>query len=134
MRLKIDKMINDIAAGARTSARKVVMSLIKALNKEDFRTARKYVSDDFYFEGVLGSRDSTEDYFNDMEKKKLKYEIKKAFVNKDDVCLLYNLTMSGVTIFGCGWYHVKGDKISSLRVVFDPRPILELSDKNINSN
>ena len=122
-------MTNDISTGARTNARKVVMSCIKALNKEDFRAARKYVSDDFYFEGVLGSRNGAEAYFNDMEKMKLKYDIRKAFVSKNDVCLLYDLTMSGVTLFGCGWYHIEGDKINSLRVVFDPRPILELSDK-----
>jgi hypothetical protein len=42
-----------------------------------------------------------------------------------DVCLLYDLTMSGKTIFGCGWYEVRQGKVVHLRVVFDPRPFLE---------
>jgi limonene-1,2-epoxide hydrolase len=125
-------MENDTVT--RTNAKEIVTSCIKALNEEDFKTARKYVTDNFSFVGVLGSRDGADAYFNDMEKMKLKYDIKKVFVNENDVCLLYDLTMSGVTLFGCGWYHVEGDKINSLKVVFDPRPILELSDKNKKSN
>jgi tRNA G37 N-methylase TrmD len=107
-------------------AKEAVMSCIEAINEEDFTTARKYVSDDMVFQGVLGSRDGAEAYFNDMEKMKLKYNVKKVFVDDNDVCLLYDLTMSGLTIFGCGWYHVMDDKIVSLKVVFDPRPVLEL--------
>jgi len=60
---------------------------------------------------------------------KLKYKILKAFEDENDVCLLYDLTMSGLTIFGCGWYLVQGGKIKSLRVVFDPRPVLA-QDRN----
>ena len=83
---------------------------------------------------MLGSRNGAAAYFSDMEKMKLKYNVKKVFVNGDDVCLLYDLTMSGITIFGCGWYHIEGDKINSLRVVFDPRPVIEMQDKNKKNN
>ncbi len=125
-------MANDTLTA--TGAGEIVMACINALNREDFKAARKYTTDNFSFVGVLGSRNGAEAYFNDMEKMKLKYDVKKVFVNGDDVCLLYDLTMSGITIFGCGWYHVDGDKINSLRVVFDPRPILELSDKSNKTN
>ena len=118
----------------KTNAKEIVLSCVKALNEEDFKTARKYMTEDFSFIGVLGSRDGAAAYFNDMEKMKLKYDIKKAFVDGNDVCLLYDLTMSGVTLFGCGWDHVTGDKIDSLKVVFDPRPILEQSDKVKRAN
>jgi len=119
---------------ASVNAKEIVMACIKALNEEDFKTARKYVANDFSFTGVLGSRNGAEAYFADMEKMKLKYDIKKIFVNENDVCLLYDLTMQGIIIFGCAWYHVEGDKINSLRVIFDPRPVLELGDKNKGSN
>jgi hypothetical protein len=112
-----------------TSAKELVISCIKALNEEDFNSARSYMSNDFKFEGVLGSRDSAEAYFEDMKKMKLKYRIKKAFVDDDDVCLLYDLTMSAVNIFGCGWYHVEDGKINKLKVIFDPRPLLEKPGK-----
>jgi len=125
-------MENNVAT--RANAKEIVMSCIKALNEEDFKIARKYITEDFSFMGVLGSRDGAEAYFSDMEKMKLKYDIKKVFVNENDVCLLYDLTMSGIVLFGCGWYHVKGDKIDSLKVVFDPRPILEQSDKVKRAN
>ena len=118
-----------MTTATKTNAKEIVMCCVKALNEEDFKTARKYMTEDFSFIGVLGSRDGAAAYFNDMENMKLKYDIKKTFVDENDVCLLYDLTISGVTLFGCGWYHVEDDKINSLKVVFDPRAIFELSDK-----
>jgi len=125
-------MTNDTAT--TTNAKEIVLSCVKALNDEDFKTARKYMTEDFSFVGVLGTRNGAEAYFNDMEKMKLKYDIKKAFVDENDVCLLYDLSMSGIILFGCGWYHVEDGKINSLKAVFDPRPVLELSDKNKRAN
>lgn len=107
----------------------VVLACVRAINDEDLATARKYVSDDFSFVGVLGARNGADAYFKDMEKMKLKYHIRKSFLNGDDVCLLYDLDMGGSTIFGCGWYHLKNGKITSLKVVFDPRPVLEAANK-----
>jgi hypothetical protein len=74
---------------------------------------------------VLGSRTGAEAYFDDMKRLRLKYDVKKAFVDGPDVCLLFDLTMRGKTLFTCGWYQVQQGKIVSLRVVFDPRPILD---------
>lgn len=112
------------------NAKEIVMSCINALNEEDFDKARKFVNENMRFIGVLGSRNGAEEYFADMRKMKLKYHIKKVFENGDDVCLLYDLDISGISIFGCGWYHVRNGKIDTLQVVFDPRPILESSRKN----
>jgi len=94
------------------------------LNQEHFREARQAVNDDLAFIGVLGSRNGADVYFSDMERMKIKYEVKKAFADGEDVCLLYDLLLNGVTIFGCGWYHLVNGKISTIRVVFDPRPLL----------
>jgi len=33
--------------------------------------------------------------------------------------------MGKETIFSCGWYQLSGGKISTFKVVFDPRPVLE---------
>jgi len=107
------------------STKELVSSFIKALNEEDFATARSYVYDNFSFDGVLGSRDSADAYFKDMEKMRFKYDIKKTFTDGDDVCLLYDINMQGTNIFTCGWYKVQNGKIKSLKVVFDPRPVLE---------
>jgi hypothetical protein len=113
------------AALSRTSAKEVVMACIKALNAGDFETARTYVNDDMEFDGILGSRHGADAYFQDMQKMRLKYHVRKAFEDGNDVCLLYDLEISGKTIFGCGWYRLAQGKISHLKVVFDPRPLLD---------
>ncbi len=102
----------------------VVLSFLEALNNEDFKTVRQYLSDDMVFDGVLGHREGADTYVDDMRKMKFKYKVLKAFADEDDVCVLYDINMSGTTIFTAGWYKVHDNKIKSLRVVFDPRPII----------
>lgn len=54
------------------------------------------------------------------------YEIDKVFANENDVCVIYNIDMFGKDkILNCGLYHLDHGKISSLNVIFDPRPVLE---------
>jgi limonene-1,2-epoxide hydrolase len=116
-----------------TSAMNTVMSFIRHLNGEDFDAARKCVDDDLKFEGVIGSRNGADVYFEDMKKMKLKYHVLKTFADGEDVCLMYDISMSGITIFSCGWYKVEHNRITSFRVVFDPRPLLHQSVKNSSS-
>jgi limonene-1,2-epoxide hydrolase len=106
-------------------SKETVLSFIKALNEEDFEEARKYVSDDLKFIGVMGTRDGADTYFEDMKKMKFKYNIHKAFADGTDVCLFYDINMSGKKIFSSGWYHVEDNKITWFKVLFDPRPLLE---------
>ena len=106
-------------------AKTTVLAFIDAMNKEDFDKARQYVTDDISFMGVLGTRHGAGPYFEDMKKMKFKYDIKKAFADGNDVCLLYDIDMGKATIFSCGWYQLTGGKISTFKVVFDPRPVLE---------
>lgn len=117
------------SATVENDAREIVFSFIEALNDEDFAAAKKYLSHDMLFAGVMGSRNGAEAYMQDMEKMKFKYDIKKTFINGDEVCLFYDIDMSGTTIFCCGWYQLERGKIKSFKVVFDPRPLLEKSDK-----
>ena len=117
------------AESAISSAKEIVLTFIKVLNQEDFDTAKDCLSKDMVFDGVLGHRDGADTYIQDMRKMKFKYKIKKTFEDGNDVCLLYDIDMSGTNIFTCGWYQIKYNKIKSLKVVFDPRPVLEKSDK-----
>jgi limonene-1,2-epoxide hydrolase len=111
------------------SAREIVLYFLRALNDEDFAAAKKQADDEMIFAGVMGTRNGAEAYFNDMAHMKLKYAIKKVFADGDDVCVFYDITMAGLSIFSCGWYHVKEEKIDSIKVIFDPRPLLEQSAK-----
>lgn len=112
-----------------SSAKVVVLSFIKALNQEDFKTAHGFLASDMKFEGVMGSRNSADAYIGDMERMKFKYDVKKVFADGDDICLFYDINMGGATIFCSGWYKVAGEKITWFKVIFDPRPLLEKQDK-----
>jgi limonene-1,2-epoxide hydrolase len=106
-------------------AAKTVKGFLKALNDEDFKTARNYLTDDVKFIGVMGARDGGDVYIADMEKMKFKYDIKKVFEDDDDVSAFYDINMGGKTILCSGWYHLSHNKIKSMKVIFDPRPLLE---------
>lgn len=117
------------ATDVAQDAKETVLSMVDAINDLDFAKARQYAHTDMQFIGVMGSRDGADAYFKDMEKMKLKYAVKKAFVDGDDVCLLSDLQIDGKTILCCSWYQVKGDKVKTLKVIFDPRPLMENAGK-----
>ena len=108
--------------------KEVVLGLGKALNDESFQIARRYVSDDMKYVGPFGSRDGAEAYLQEIERLRLKFDIQKIFADDENVCVLYDITVSGITLFACGWFQVNAGKVSSLRVTFDPRPLVALSE------
>jgi hypothetical protein len=114
---------------ALTETGDMVLNFIQAMNAEDFNEARKFAADDMKFIGVMGSRDGADAYFNDMQHMKFKYDVKKVFADDEDVCLFYDIDMGGITAFSCGWYHLKDGKIDTIRVLFDPRPVIEAQQK-----
>jgi len=105
-------------------AKDLVLSLARALNAEDFQAARDYLSDNLTFVGVFGSSDGAEPFLRDMERLRIKFDISRLFGDGEDISVFYNLTTSGVTLFACGWFQVREGKVSSVRIVFDPRPLL----------
>ena len=105
-------------------ARLLVQDFINALNAEDFAAARACLDDNMQFTGVLGSREGADNYINDMSRMKFKYDIKKIFADDSDVCLWYDINMGDKTVLTAGWYQVRQARITSLRVLFDPRPVL----------
>lgn len=123
-RLKKNLLMNDQITSSADS-KKIVLDFIAAMNQFNYQKARSYVTDDLSFIGVLGTRNSADAYFNDMEKMKFQYKIIKTFSDGDDVCLIYDINMGEQTIFCCGWYQLINGRIKSFRVVFDPSPLLE---------
>src|SRR6185312_2779649 len=91
---KINFMEND---QSKSSAKEVVLSFIDNLNKENFDAARECISDGLQFKGVMGSRDSGDAYMKDMEKMRMKYDLKKVFEDGNDVCVFSDITQAGVT-------------------------------------
>ena len=104
--------------------KEVVLGLGKALNDENYEAARRYVSDSMKYIGPLGSRDGAEAYLHEIERLHLKFDIHKIFADNQDVCVLYDITASGIKLFACGWFQVEAGTVTSMRVTFDPRPLL----------
>ncbi|MFP3834461.1 nuclear transport factor 2 family protein [Chryseobacterium sp. SIMBA_028] len=97
---------------------------IQYLNEENFEKAESCLDPTFTFAGVLGTRDGASVYMNDMKQMKFKYHIIQTFTAGEDVCFWYDINMGNKTITASGWYHIINGKIHSLKVVFDPRPLL----------
>ena len=109
------------------NAGQVVQGFMGAMGKRDFSAARKFLHDNLSFRGPIDSFDKPEPYLQALEKLHKMVErldMKKMFIDGNDVCLLYDLvtnTPAG-TSFVCEWMQVKAEKIASIRVVFDARP------------
>jgi hypothetical protein len=117
------------------NAKEVVMSYQRALGQQDYKTARSYMADEnFSFKGPLASHNASEGLLKDLEQ--LHHivqgvDMKKVFVDGDDVCLLYDLITKEppTNSFTCEWYHISAGKIRSIRVVFDARPFAAMFEK-----
>jgi len=67
------------------------MSYINALDRQDFDSARKQLGDNVLVKGPAGEAfRSPDEFINMMRNQRGKYDIKKMFVDGDDVCLLYD--------------------------------------------
>ena len=109
------------------SARDIVMEYTQATERQDFKLARGYLKDNVSYVSPLNSFDRAEPYLKYnlhlYETGQLgKFDIKKEFADSNDVFILHEWNSQLV----CVWYHVDDDeKISSVKVIFDPRPFLE---------
>lgn len=113
------------------SAKEIVINFQETLNSKDLKSARSYVTDDFTCTLPTGSFDGADAYFKAAEqaaqvyKSQNRYEVKKIFVDGNDVCVFNDVIAGPVTILACGWYHVEGGKIRFVKVVYDPRPLMQ---------
>ncbi len=111
------------------SAKDIVMEYLRAAERRDFKSARGYLSNNISYVSPLNSFDKAEPYLKYFEHVNLpKLDIKKGFADSNDVCILHELKVGTppVTSLVCTWFHVDDDgKISSIRVVFDPRPYIQ---------
>ena len=118
---------------ANTAA--IVQGFMQAMEKGDFGAARKYLDDNLSFQGPIETFVKPEPYLESL--KKLHHiiervDVKKMFVDGDDVCLLYDMvtkTPAG-TAFIAEWHQVKSGKIAAIRVVFDARPFAAMFAKS----
>jgi limonene-1,2-epoxide hydrolase len=119
--------------GSAKSAKEIVISFLESLNNGDLKSARSCVSDDFSFTLPQGlpSFYSAETYFKAVKQTRQArqaqyiFNIKKIFTDGNDVSVFNDVIAGPVTLFACGWYHVEDQKIRYLKLVYDPRPLLQ---------
>lgn len=126
--LEMNPKSNDSQMQSAKSAQEIVMEYLEVLiERRDFKTARSYLKDNVLYMSPLNSFDSVEPYLKYNESLHLpKPDIKKVFSDGDDVCLFYEMTLATqpAPLPVALWAHVDGGKISSIRLVFDPRPFV----------
>ena len=106
----------------KSSPIEVVMAYINALDSQDYDAAMNHLHDKVRIRGPAGEAyGKPYDFIEMLRKYRGKYDIKKAFADGDDVCLLYDLKTNGPTVFMSSWYQVKQGKIVSIQTIFDPR-------------
>jgi hypothetical protein len=117
----------------KRSAKEIVMEMIEALERKDWKTVRGHISDDISVVAPGPVEFTTfhqaEPFMNYLEHANLPpLDIKKEFADGNDICLLYEMTYGSpsVTIFQCAWFHVNDEgKISSQRFILDPRKLFQ---------
>jgi SnoaL-like domain len=110
---------SELSNVSTDQAEEVVLRLSKALNDGDFETARRFVHDELKCVGPFGSRDGAEAYLHEIERFRLKFDIKKISADGNDVCALYSVIVPGMSCFsvaiGCASFQIEAGKVSSLR-------------------
>jgi len=102
--------------------KEIVLAYIEALDRHDWPTAGKHLAANIHIKGPAGEAfRNVDEFLSMMEKQAGKYDIKKIFVDGNDVCLLYDFSTKTVSTFFSSWYQVKDGKIVSIQTVFDPR-------------
>ena len=132
--------VNDSQNESAKSAKEIVMEYLDLITeRQDFKTARSYLKDNVSYVSPLNSFDRAEPYLKYFEHADLPpLDIKKEFADSNDVCILHELTLKPHpmiqkiitptgTSFVCTCFHFDDDdgQISSIRLVFDPRPFVQ---------
>jgi len=102
--------------------KEVVMSYIGALDSQKYEEALALLHDNVRIRGPAGETFGKPlDFIEMLRKYRGRYDVKKVFADGSDVCVLYDLSTAGPTVFMSSWYQVRDGKITSINSVFDPR-------------
>jgi hypothetical protein len=100
----------------------IVLSYIEALYGRNYDLAKSYLSNSVKVIGPMGENfRSPEEFIAMMREQGGKYELKKTFVDGNDVCLLYDFITPAFRTFFSSWYKVKEGRIIFIHTVFDTK-------------
>lgn len=111
-----------------TDARTASETYFDAWRAKDFDRLRSVLADEVTFRGPMGMADGVEECLDGLRGMATHLEdivVKHRWVDGDDVITWFELHMRGaVPCPTANWQHVDDGKIVSVRVTFDPRPLL----------
>jgi YHS domain-containing protein len=110
-----------------TDVRATVIGYLDALYGGDTNTARRYLADQFSFIAPAAQFSDPDRYLHATDhaaRAVRKIEKHKIFVDRQDVCVFYDLHINHVVniVAVAEWYHLDGDKITSIRAILDTAP------------
>ena len=101
--------------------KKTVLAYIDALDHHNYDSAAALISDNVRIIGPAGENFGKPlDFTRMLSRFKGKYDLKRIFVDQNEVSLLYDFTMGGTAVYMSSWYRVKDGKIEFIRTIFDP--------------
>lgn len=105
----------------------VVKDFYAGFAQKDLAAVGKRLHPDLFFQGPFDIFHSSAPYLEAIGRLHQivqRVDIKKIFADGNDVCALWELEAPAPigTCFVAEWLKVKGDKIASIRAVFDARP------------
>ena len=109
------------------TADRIVRAHQDAIGRGDFVAARRLLHDDLSFRGPFDVFAAPEPYLESLKKLHpivQRIETKKVWSDGPDVCVFYETatTVSIAPEMIAEWFRVRGDRIASIRAVFDARP------------
>jgi ketosteroid isomerase-like protein len=112
-----------------TGPASVATTYFEAWHSHDFDRLRSILHDDVTFRGPLGTADDAETAMKGLRGMAgiiTKLVVQKMFVDGDDVVTWFDLSVKDSDPMPTvNWSHVENGKITRIRVVFDPRPMLD---------
>ena len=107
----------------------VAATYFDAWKAGDFARLRSVLADDVTFDGPLGHADNAEECIAGLRRMSeivTDIVIRKTFVDGADVLTWFDLhTARTGPLPTVNWRHVQEGKITSIRVTFDPRPLVQ---------
>jgi hypothetical protein len=95
----------------------------------NLETIRNLLTDDFTFQGPLMTASNADDFIKQLEgmgsNMEMQAEIHCLIDDGERVAALYDFRGPHGNISFAEWYWIKRDKISAIKLHYDPRPLLE---------
>jgi SnoaL-like domain len=107
-------------------AARLADDFLDAWTHKEFERARSLLHNDLSFSGPIDTFSDADTYLASLRQLSdivTGTEQRKAFVDGDDACIIYDLHTTAVpTARVCEWFRVRDGRIASISVVFDARP------------